>query len=80
MTQLQVILRERVRMVYTVVLQDFKTAWLWCCTLPYYFHLELLESKGVLSGDMLLNKRAMSVDCGTIKLSVIDIDDNEDAR
>ena len=45
----------------------------------YYFHLELLESNGVLSGDMLLNKRAMSVDCGTKKLSVIDIEDNEDA-
>ena len=28
---------------------------------------------------MLLNKRAMSVDCVTIKLSVIDIEDNEDA-
>ena len=28
---------------------------------------------------MLLNKRAMSVDCGPIKLSVIDIEDNEDA-
>ena len=48
--------------------------------MPYHFHLEHLESKSVLSGDMLLNKRAMSVDCGTIKLSVIDIEDNEDAR
>ena len=59
-------------MVYTGVLQDFKKRCeLQCCTLPYHFHLELIESRGVLSGDMLPKKRSMSVDCGTMSLVLL---------